>query len=152
MTWVILGHTYYYSLNESDNLMFVFEAFTKPFYQNIGNAVLSGKVKTYSFLVLFLVLCFVQLEFSLLSKWIHFSCSVVSWRLIFFWKSSKKFPRQHLSQNSTYTATWGSQWSMLWDFIFLASYLKTKTKFSTEYEILHSYHYTVFHWFHGTLW
>ena len=45
MTWVILGHTYYYSLNESDNLTFILGTFTKPFYQNIGNALLSGMVK-----------------------------------------------------------------------------------------------------------
>ena len=41
MTWVILGHTYYYALNQSDNLTYVFDAFTRPFLQIIGNAVLA---------------------------------------------------------------------------------------------------------------
>ena len=41
MTWVIWGHTYFYSVNQMDNQIKVLDAFIAPFYQHIGNAVLA---------------------------------------------------------------------------------------------------------------
>ena len=41
MTWVIWGHTYFYSVNQMDNQIKVLDAFIAPWYQHIGNAVLA---------------------------------------------------------------------------------------------------------------
>ena len=41
MTWVIWGHTYFYSVNQMDNQIKVLDAFVAPWYQHIGNAVLA---------------------------------------------------------------------------------------------------------------
>ena len=39
MTWVIWGHTYFYAVNEIDNLQYVFGSFVNPLYQHISVAI-----------------------------------------------------------------------------------------------------------------
>ena len=39
MTWVIWGHTYYYAVNEVDNLNKVVESIKDPLYQHISVAI-----------------------------------------------------------------------------------------------------------------
>ena len=41
MTWVIWGHTYFYSVNQMDNQIKVLGTFVAPWYQHIGSAVLA---------------------------------------------------------------------------------------------------------------
>ena len=41
MTWVIWGHTYFYAVNEMDNINKVLQSFVSPFYQHISVAIFS---------------------------------------------------------------------------------------------------------------